>query len=209
MILLKQGGVVMAERKVSKENIWVIAVTGLMIAATAIMSFTPFGTIILPAASITFAFLPAIVTVMVAGLLPGLIVAAFAGIFSLIRAFMVVTWIAPFLQNPLVSVLPRMMIAITVFLVFRALIKTNLPKIVTIAISAAVGSITNTVGVLGMIWLLYASPALEVALERGHASVWAFLTFIIVSNALIEIAVNAVLATVVVLALRKAKLSKF
>ncbi|MDR2166473.1 MAG: ECF transporter S component [Clostridiales bacterium] len=199
----------MADRTISKKNAWVVAITGLMLAATALMSFTPLGTIVLPIAAITIAFLPAIITVMTAGLFPGLIVATFAGIFSLIRAFIVFTPLAPFLQNPLVSVMPRMLIVITAFLVFRALINTKLPKIVSIGISAAVGSITNTIGVLGMIWLLYGAPMLEVAQELGHVSVWAMIATVIVTNSLLEILGNTLIATAVVMALRKAKFSKF
>jgi uncharacterized membrane protein len=186
----------------------VVAVTGLMIALTAVMSFTPLGTIPLPAASVTIAFLPAMATAMLVGLYPGLIVAAFAGIFTLIRAYFVVTLLAPFLQNPLISVVPRMMIAVTVFVCFKALSKTKLPKVVSVAISAGVGSITNTVGVLGLTWLVYAERLGNAVSNIGHVSVWAFMVFVITTNAILELAVNIVLCTAVVLALRRAKLYK-
>ena len=197
-------------RTMNSEKTKTVAVTGLMIAVTAIMSFVPFlGTIMLPWVSITIAFLPAIITVMILGFAPGVTVAAAAGIFSLMRALIIpTTWLSVFLQNPLVSVAPRIMIAVTVFLVFRVLIKTKLPKTATIAISAAVGSITNTVGVLGMVWLLYAAPLHDVALGGGHASVWALLMFIVTSNALLEVVGNTFIATMVVLTLMKAKISK-
>jgi uncharacterized membrane protein len=190
-----------------------IAITGLMVAVTAVMSFVPFfGTIVLPIVSITIAFLPTIVTAMTAGFYSALLVGASAGVFSLIRAFYTPTLLSPFLQNPLVSVLPRMMIAVVVFLVFRALIKTKLPKMVSVAVAAAAGSITNTAGVLGTIWLFRGSRiysfAVE-AIEQNHPSLWALLIGIVSTNGLFEVIGNSILATFVVMALRRAKLTDF
>ena len=198
----------MSDRAVSKDTIWAIAITGLMIGITAVMSFTPLGSIILPMVTLTVAFLPAIITTIAVGFWQGLLVAGIAGIFSMIRAFYVVTLFAPFAQNPLISVFPRMMIAVTVFLVFRALSKTKLPKMAVFGISAAVGSITNTVGFLGMIWLLRGRDIYEVAVGQGHNSVWAMFATIITTNAALEVVGNTIIATTVIMALYRAKLMK-
>ena len=196
-------------KNVNRSNTYVVAMTGLMLAVTAIMSFVPFlGTIILPVVSLTLAFIPAIITVMTVGFLPGLVVATAAGIFSLIRAFYVFTWLSPFLQNPLISVLPRAAIAVAVFLTFKALIKTKLPKTASVAISAAIGSITNTAGVLGMLWILRGADIYEVAAYRGHASVWLFFMSIVTTNAALEVAGNTIIVTAIVMTLFKAKLVK-
>ena len=195
----------------NSQMIRTVAVTGLMIGITAIMSFWPFlGTIMLPIVSITIAFLPAIITTMIKGLYPGVIVALSAGIFSMVRALTVpTTWLSIFLQNPLVSVLPRVMIVVWVFLVFKALINTKMPKPVTIGMAAAAGSIANTVGVLGMVWLLYAAPLYDVATRAGHSSILAMMVFIVSTNAALEVVGNTIIATLVVLTLRKAKISKY
>ena len=198
-------------RTANKNMTRTLAVTGLMIAISFIMSIPPWGTIPTPFAAATIAFLPAIVTVMLRGFWPGLAVATAAGMFSMIRAFVAPMGIlAPFFQNPLVSVLPRAMIGVTVFLVFRALINTKLPKAVTVGISAAVGSITNTVGALGMMWVIYAMPLQQTVSENtAHATVWAFFTVILTTNAVMEVLANTVLATILVMTMRKAKLSKY
>lgn len=198
-------------RMINKEMIQTITVTGLMTAITIMMVYTPLGTIPLPIVSVTIAFLPAIVTSMLKGLYPGLIVSAAAGLSFMVRAFVMPTGILfPFIQNPLVSVLPRMMIAVTVFLVFRALIKTKIPKVAAVGIAAAVGSVTNTVGVLGMMWIIYASRLHAAIVENtGFVSIWAFFLSIITTNAVMEIIVNTIIATLVVITLRKAGLSKY
>ena len=198
-------------RTANKAMIRTLTVTGLMIAISFIMSIPPWGTIPLPFAAATIAFLPAIVTVMLEGFVPGLAVGAAAGLFSMIRAFVAPMGIlAPFFQNPLVSVLPRAMIAVTVFLTFRLLIKTKLPRAAAVGVSAAVGSVTNTVGALGILWLLYAVPLQQTVAENtAHATVWAFFAVILTSNAVMEVLANTVLATLVVMTLRTAGLSKY
>ena len=184
-----------------------------MIAIAIIMAFTPLGTIPLPVVSVTIAILPAIITVMVQGFLPGLTVAAAVGLCSMIRAYIMPTGILfPFIQNPLVSVLPRMFIAVTVFLVFKALINTRLPRSAAIGIAAATGSVTNTVGFLGMLWIIYAAPLHEAIMANPdiqHVTVWAFLLSIVTSNAILEVIANTIIATLVVTALSKARLSKY
>jgi len=190
-----------------------MTITSLMLAITIIMAFTIFGTIPLPIVSVTIAFLPAMVTTMAVGFLPGLTVATAAGLSSMIRAYVMPTGILfPFIQNPLVSVLPRMLIAVTVFLVFRALIKTKMPKPVAIGISAAVGSVTNTVAFLGAMWLIYAAPLQDAIYTNpniAHDTVLAFMFGILTLNAWMEVIVNTIIATLVVTALYKARVAKF
>jgi uncharacterized membrane protein len=150
---------------------------------------------------------------MVLGFLPGLIVATAVGLCSMIRAYIMPTGILfPFIQNPLVSVFPRMLIAVTVFLVFKALINTKLPRAASIGVAAAAGSVTNTVAFLGVMWIIYAAPLHEAILTNPdipHVTVWAFILSIVTSNAILEVIANTIIATLVVTALSKARLSKY
>ena len=195
-------------RAITRNNIKTLTITAIMLAITAVMSFTPLGTIHLPIVSLTLAFLPAIITVVAVGFWPGVFVAFSAGVFSLARAFMVPTILAPFLQNPLASVFPRVMIAVVAFLVFKALSQTKLPKTMSVAVAAAAGSVANTVGVLGMIWLLYGSAMHDVAVSQGHTGVWAMYVGIVTSNAALEVVGNTFIATAIIMTLYKAKLAK-
>ena len=195
----------------NKAMVRTLSITGLMIAVSFIMSIPPWGTIPTPFAAATIAFLPAIVTVMLEGFVPGLVVGAAAGTFSMVRAFVAPMGIlAPFFQNPLVSVLPRAMIAVTVFFVFRMLIKMKLPRVAAVGVAAAVGSITNTVGALGIMWLVYAVPLQQTVWDNtAHATVWAFFAVVLTTNAVAEVAANTVLAVLIVMTMRAAKLSKY
>ncbi|MCL2752716.1 MAG: ECF transporter S component [Defluviitaleaceae bacterium] len=213
----------------NREKTRTLTVTGIMCGIVIVMSFPFVGTIVLPAVSATIAFLPVIITTIMLGLKPGLVVAFVGGIASLVRALFVVNALSPFFLNPLVSILPRLMIAVMVWLAFKGLMSLPLPKTfdkipLAVAISAAVGSVTNTILVLGSIYLWHVAPLRNggpilanfgppIANQMsefgilGEPATWLF--GIGAANGGIELIVNALLATILVLTLRNAKFAKF
>jgi len=214
----------------NKEKSRTMAVTGIMCGIAIVMSFPFVGTFVLPTVSATVAFLPVIITTIMLGLKPGLVVAFVAGTASLIRALVVPTLLAPYFLNPLVSIVPRIMIAVMVWLAFKGLMATPTPKSldktpIAVAIAAVIGSLTNTALVLGSIYLFHAAPLRDGGAPLfanfapplmdtmsdnnilGTPAVWLF--GIATTNGVIELTVNALLATILVLTLRKAKFAKF
>jgi len=217
-------------RTANSERTRTLAITGIMCGITILLSFPFVGTIPLFAVSATVAFLPALVATMTLGLTPGLTVATVAGVASWLRNLTIpATLLSPYFMNPLVSVLPRMLIAITVWLCFKGLMAMPLPKAMdrmplTVGISAAIGSATNTAAVLGSLYLYYAVPFFADGrpLFAFHApplanqlygagienTVTVFLFGIVSTNGVAELIINTLLATVLVLTLRNAKFSK-
>ena len=84
--------------------------------------------------------------------------------------------------NPLISVLPRLLIGPFSWLVWNALKKFPVPGLIA---TGLVGSLTNTVFVLGMLGLFQIYP-------------WALLGGIAISNGLLEAALSAVITVLVV-----------
>ena len=196
----------------ARSNVKTLAITGLMVALTALMSFTPLGSIPTPWAAITIAFLPTIITAITIGFWPAVAVGASAGIFSFIRATYIVSILQPFMLNPLVSVLPRILIAVAVFFAFHALMKLRVPKAISAAISGAVGGITNTVLVLGAVWLfrgtamgLEASARIDAAASDNFNSIWTFIVFAVTANAIFEVIAYTILSMAIVMGLSRAK----
>ncbi|MDN5378709.1 MAG: hypothetical protein PWQ76_964 [Clostridiales bacterium] len=143
-----------------------LAATGMMIALTLVLAFTPIGMIRLPIVSITIAHVPAIITAMVLGLPEGLIVALSFGCASLFLAATSPSSILdPFFVNPLVSILPRVLIPVTTYFVYHGLCnafkKSKHSETISILIASAIGNLTNTFGVYTMLYLLYAKEILE------------------------------------------------
>lgn len=116
-------------------------VAGLLGAMTVVLAVSPIGRIPLPWTGIvvTTMHLPAII----GGLLEGPAVGAGVGL--IFGAFSWLVPSTPFFANPLISVLPRLLIGPMAYLAYRATGRA--------AWAAVAGTATNTVGVLGLIAL--------------------------------------------------------
>ena len=72
--------------------------------------------------------------------------------------------------NPLVSILPRMLIGVIAYYVYKLTIKFTKNVFVSGWITGVVGSLVNTVGVLGMIYILYGARYAEALGESASAA---------------------------------------
>jgi len=122
-----------------------IVIAGILGAIAILLAVTRLGFIPAPnpSGNATILHVPAIIGGVLEGPVVGLLVGAIFGIFSFIQAEV------PFFKDPLVSILPRLFIGIVAWAVFVGLRRTNL-YIASIA-AAVLGTLANTVGVVGMI----------------------------------------------------------
>ena len=121
-----------------------------------IMTFTPLGH--LPGVlAITIVHVPVIIGALLYGPKVGTILGLTMGLASLTKSIVAPTSpLNEFFRNPLISVLPRLMIGITAYLAYKAAIKLTHNKTLSIAFGALLGSIANTIFTLGMLYLVYA-----------------------------------------------------
>ena len=87
-----------------------LAVTGMMTAIMIVMGTTPLGFIPIGPFKITIMHLPVIIGAILEGPVVGLVLGLFFGLFSLYQAVTAPTILSPLFMDPLVSVLPRMII---------------------------------------------------------------------------------------------------
>lgn len=160
-----------------------IVVTGVLGAIAILLGLTRLGFIPwVSGVSLTIMHVPVIIGAVLEGPLVGVGIGLIFGIFSMIQAAIAPTGPTDvWFTNPLLSVLPRLLIGPVAWLVWRAL--KHWPAVGLISAGVA-GSLTNTIGVLGMIGLLGYVP-------------WAALGPIVITNGLPE-AVAAGLITLVV-----------
>ena len=138
-------------------------VTAAMLSAiTAVLTFTPIGMIPLPPPllSATTVHLPVILAALVEGPVVGLVVGLVFGLCSFIRAWESgAVGLTLFFRNPLVSVLPRLLVplvALGVYLLWKRFAPRGaVSDKVGAAVASAVGSIANTVLCLGMLLVIY------------------------------------------------------
>lgn len=183
-------------------------VCSLLFALILLMSFTPIGFLTIGPVSITLVQLPVLVGLLCEGLGVGMILGAAFGIVSLLRALAPAGILDPFFLNPLVSILPRLLVPLLAWAAYRGLwrVLARWPKQrpwLSYAGSALVGTLTNTVGVLLMLYLLYAGQVAE-AFGISRELVGGVLAGIVVSNGIPEAIFAVLVVPPLVLAVRKA-----
>ena len=190
----------------------VIAQFGLLLSIEAIFCFTPLGS--LPAFGpivMTLALIPVVVTTIMLGTEAGSLMGFFAGLFS----FVVWTFVPP---NPLVAFVftpfyplaeysgnffsilicfvPRILVGTFTGVVYNSL-KNKWPtkNKSVVAISAVLGSLTNTFGVLGGIWFFFGS----IYADLLQGTMLAIVSAIVLTNGVPE----AILTAIVTVALQR------
>lgn len=174
-----------------KDVIRKLVVVGALGALTVVLSVTRLGLIPwFSGASITILQVPVILGTLLEGLGAGTGIGAIFGICSLIMAATQGSGLDVFFTNPLISVLPRLLIAPATFFTLKGLLaiskKSNLfSQIFAYGIAAFVGALTNTVLVLGS---LVIAKAIDLKL----------MLVVLLSNGLLEAAASVVLCLAIV-----------
>lgn len=135
-----------------------IVVTGVLGALCVILGLTPLGFVPwFTGASLTTMHIPVIIGAVLEGPVVGLVTGLVFGVFSMVRAAVAPQGPADvWFVNPLVSVLPRLFIGLSAWLVYAAVRRIHqVPGIVAAGIA---GSLTNTVLVLAVLGLLNKLP---------------------------------------------------
>lgn len=181
-----------------------LVLTGMLVAISIILDATPIGTIRLPIVSATIAHVPTIIGGMTGGPLVGGIVGLSFGLASLIRNLTQPTSILSFaFMNPLVSVLPRLLVGVMAYYGYYGIRKFANDYISIIA-GAMIGSCTNTALVLGTMYILYAQRVVEAFSAVGKSgTAKAILLGIATANGIPEMIVAAILTVVIVKGLKK------
>ena len=142
-------------RPVKKVDVRKMAIIGVLAAISIMLSMTPLGFIPIGPTNATIMHIPVIIGAIVEGPLVGITVGFIFGATSLLKALTMPTITSFAFINPLVSILPRMLIGVIAYYVYKLTIKFTKNVFVSGWITGVVGSLVNTVGVLGMIYILY------------------------------------------------------
>ncbi|HHY77140.1 MAG TPA: ECF transporter S component [Clostridiales bacterium] len=171
-----------------------LVITGMLAGVSILLGSTPLGFIPVGPTKATIMHLPVIIGAIMEGPVVAVGIGLIFGVFSMIQAVMAPTVISFVFLNPLVAVLPRVLIGITAYYTYKAT--------KSAAASAAVGTLTNTVGVLGMIYVLYGAQ-FAAAMGQDQTKAAALLLGIATTNGIPEVIVAVVVVTAVVSALKR------
>jgi uncharacterized membrane protein len=116
-----------------------IVVAGVLGAIAIVLGVTQFGFIPVPnvSGSATIMHVPAIIGAVLEGPVVGVLAGGIFGIFSMLQDT------TGLFTNPLISVLPRLLIGLTSWLAYRSLVKVNID--LAGAVAGVVGTLTNTI----------------------------------------------------------------
>lgn len=169
-------------------------------AISVILGFTPLGIIPVPPVNATIMHIPVIIAAILEGPIIGAIMGLIFGILSIIRAITTGNILLPAILNPMVSVLPRILIGVVAYYAYKSLPIKNYK--IRVGISAAIGTAMNTFGFLGMMYLLYAETA-AAAFKVSLDTVGKTIVTIGVTHGIPEIIVAVIITVGVILALKK------
>ncbi|MDO5707786.1 MAG: ECF transporter S component [Andreesenia angusta] len=177
------------QKELSLKSLTIIGVLG---ALSAVLGMTPLGFIPLGPISITIMHIPVIIGAIYGGVTVGASVGLIFGIVSLIRAIIAPTVISPALYNPLISILPRVLIGVVTGYSYMAF-QNSSSKILKYSIPAALGSLTNTIGFLSGLYFFYGRELAN--LLGGSSLVGKGVIGIGLSNGVPEMIVAAIITT--------------
>ena len=195
---------------------WMVSIA-LMGAIIIVLANTPLGMIQLPIIKATTVHIPVIIGAILLGPSAGAILGAVFGICSLISNTMAPTLLSfafsPFMSTTgifgaikaiWVSVGCRILIGVAAGWLWKLLEKVKVNQVIALPIVGFVGSMVNTIAVMGSIYVLFAKEYAQ-AREVGITAVWGLIMGTITASGIPE----AIAAAVLVLALGKVLLSVF
>ena len=205
----------MKERKYDMS--WMVSVA-LMSAIVIVLANTPLGMIQLPIVKATTVHIPVIIGAILLGPLAGGILGFVFGACSLVSntvaptllsfafsPFLSTTGIPGILKAVWVSVGCRILIGVAAGWLWILLKRLKMNQLVGLAITGFVGSMVNTVAVMGSIYILFAKQYAEVK-EVAVAAVWGLIMGTVTASGIPEAIAAAILVAVVTKVLLKARL---
>jgi uncharacterized membrane protein len=154
-----------------------IVVAGVLGAIAIVLGVTQWGFIPVPNVSgrATIMHVPAIIGAILEGPLVGILAGGIFGVFSMLQDT------TGLFTNPVISVIPRLLIGLMAWLAYRSLVKVNVD--LAAAVAGIVGTLTNSILVVGLLVAFGLIPAAAVPT--------------IIPQAIAEVVIAAVLSVVV------------
>lgn len=189
-----------------KNKTYRIAILGILSAFIIVQTFVPFlGNIPIPPLNPTIIHITVIVAAFVLSTKDGMLVGLVWGLARMVKAYTLPASPLDLLlwTNPVIAVVPRVMVGLVAGLVFRAFLKRKQEKAGMVT-AAVLGSLTNTVLVLGFIALFYGNEY-ATALNVDPSNLLKVLAGIVATNGIGEAVAAGLIAPFIATALMKVR----
>lgn len=193
-----------ATKPVAKQSrqMYTLVGTALMLAIMLMLEFTGLGILMITPTGVTILQVPVVIATLALGLPSGLFMGLAFGLMSMYSAYTVPALLSLPFMNPIVAVVPRLLIPLVVYF-FSRLLRFDGSKPVwwKSILLGAVGSLTNTVFVLTSMALLYGDTVMK-ALGVSHNALTGAVAAYGAVSGIPEAAVCALLCAAILGALR-------
>lgn len=187
-----------------KINVRQMTIIGVLSAISIMLSMLPMiGYIPIGPTKATIMHIPVIIGAIVEGPVVGAAIGFIFGLTSLIKAITEPTVVSFAFMNPVVSILPRVLMGILVYYVYEGVMKITKNVYVSGLVTGGIGSLLNTIGVLGTIYVLYADKYINAIGKNGSAG--KIILGIAGINGIPEAIVGALVVSAVTIVLKKSK----
>ncbi|EDT75298.1 ECF transporter S component [Clostridium butyricum] len=180
---------------------------GMLSAISIFLGITGLGFIPLPTMRATIMHVPVIIGAIIEGPVVGALVGLVFGLFSMYQNFTAPGPTSFIFWNPIIAIIPRVLVGIVAYYVYRALYNKIKKESISIAIASLLASFTNTAGVLSLAYLFYLekySAALGINPDTAAVAI----AGIGITNGIPEAIVSSVICVPVIIAISKIKKSR-
>ena len=182
-----------------RQSIQRITRLGILMGLIILMTFVPnIGYIQTGLFSITTIHIPVLIGAALMGPIGGLVLGLTWGLTSYFYALTLGTIEAMIFLNPMVSIVPRVLVGLIVSYTTMALDKVNMKEVLKYGLVAGIGTLSNTVLVLSSIFIFASEGFLS--FNQDFSTI---ITIIISTNGLLELFAAVIIVPAVVKAIRK------
>lgn len=192
--------------KKSKLTVRQMAIVGMLSGVSIFLGVTKLGFIPLPTMNATILHLPVIIGGILEGPLVGGLIGLIFGLFSMFQAVTAPTLTSFMFLNPIIALVPRILIGVGSYYIYK-LLKFKKESL-KVTITAFIASMINTIGVLGLGYLIYADKLSDVWNLSSNKAVGLTCLTIGTTNGIPEAIVAAVIVTPIIIAMKKIRKSK-
>ena len=162
------------------------------------------GLIRLPIFSLTIMHIPVIIGALLEGPVIGIAVGLIFGLFSMYQNITAPGLTSFIFWNPIIALIPRILIGIVAYYSFKLLKSKVKSTGVCVGIASILATLTNTIGVLGLTYILYLDKYAQ-AREISKEAVAGTLLTVGLTNGIAEAIVSALITIPIVITMLKMK----
>jgi uncharacterized membrane protein len=188
----------------SRFSVRQMTMVGMLSAISIFLGLTGLGFIPIPPVKATIMHIPVIIGAIVEGPMVGALVGLVFGLFSMYQAFTTPLPTSFIFWNPIIALVPRILIGVVAYYVYTFFKNKIKKQSINIGIAAICATLTNTIGVLGLTYLIYLDKySATIGINKAIAGTT--IGMIGVTNGIPEAIVSAIISIPIIITVLKMK----